>query len=80
MASTASCMRAGMASIATRRRFSRVPVIKPVSSGASSVTRSMALPATCSPLMRWATGGVGVAAFFFRTGGSGNDTIKDLPA
>ncbi len=68
-----------MVSSATRRRFSREPVMNAVSSGASSVTRSMFLPAPEIRVTRCGGGGGGFAVFFLRgTGGSGNDDRHDL--
>ena len=73
-------MRAGMASSATRRRFSREPVIIAVSSGASSVTRSRLRLATSILAIRCGGSGGGFAPFLRTTGGSGNDTMTTLPA
>ena len=51
-ASTACTMRAGMADSATGRRFSRSPPTSDVSTGASSVSRSLGLRAELEPLAR----------------------------
>jgi hypothetical protein len=51
-----------------------------VSSGASSVTRSMVRACACILTMRCAGGGGGLAVFLRTTGGSGNDTVTTLPA
>ena len=69
-----------MASSATRRRFSRDPVIIAVSSGASSVMRSTVRVPTWILVMRCGGGGGGFAPFFLTTGGSGNATVTTLPA
>ena len=79
MASTASCMRAGMASSATRRRFSREPVISAVSSGASSVTRSRRFPRLQLRAMRCGGGGAASPSSCGRRR-LGNDTVTGLPA